>query len=77
MSISLVMTKRYTLPADFAWTDGDNNIIPMDNTGLIALATANEQAMFEKGMQINQRQLQMKTEGEAVKAYTPGWPEGN
>ncbi|HFD9218985.1 TPA: DUF4376 domain-containing protein [Salmonella enterica] len=83
MSISLVMAKRGALPADFAWTDGDNNIVPMDNAGLIALAAAIEQAMFEKGMQINQRQLQMKAEVEAlttletVKAYVPGWPEGN
>ncbi|ECK2143353.1 DUF4376 domain-containing protein [Salmonella enterica subsp. enterica serovar Enteritidis] len=83
MSISLSMAKRDALPADFAWTDGDNNIVPMDNAGLIALAAAIEQAMFEKGMQINQRQLQMKAEVEAlttmeaVKAYVPGWPEGN
>ncbi|EBU8547022.1 DUF4376 domain-containing protein [Salmonella enterica] len=83
MSISLSMAKRNALPADFAWTDGDNNIVPVDNAGLIALAAAIEQAMFEKGMQINQRQLQMKAEVEAlttleaVKAYVPGWPEGN
>ncbi|EGZ4270400.1 DUF4376 domain-containing protein [Salmonella enterica subsp. enterica serovar Lexington] len=82
MSISLVMAKRNALPADFAWTDGDNNIVPMDNAGLIALSAAIEQAMFEKGMQINQRQLQMKAEVEAlttleaVKAYVVGWAEG-
>ncbi|ECD9466822.1 DUF4376 domain-containing protein [Salmonella enterica subsp. diarizonae] len=66
MSISLVMAKRNALPADFAWTDGDNNIVPMDNAGLIALAAAIERAMFEKGVQINQRQLQMKAEVEAL-----------
>ncbi|EAW9081051.1 DUF4376 domain-containing protein [Salmonella enterica] len=66
MSISLAMAKRGALPAGFAWTDGDNNIVPMDDAGLIALAAAIEQAMFEKGMQINQRQLQMKAEVEAL-----------
>lgn len=68
MSISLAMAKRGALPAGFAWTDGENNIVPMDNAGLIALAAAIEQAMFEKGMQINLRQLQMKAEVEALTA---------
>ncbi|EDQ3858122.1 DUF4376 domain-containing protein [Salmonella enterica subsp. diarizonae] len=83
MSISLVMAKRNALPEGFAWTDGENNIVPMDNAGLIALAEAIEQAMFEKGMQINQRQLQMKAEVEslttleAVRSYMVGWPKGN
>lgn len=80
MSISLVMAKRNALPEGFAWTDGENNIVPMDNAGLIALAEAIEQAMFEEGMQINQRQLQMKAEVEfltmleAVRSYMVGWP---
>lgn len=79
MSISLAMAKRGALPAGFAWTDGDNNIVPMDNAGLIALAAAIEQAMFEKGVQINQRQLQMKAEMEAlttlvdIRNYRVGW----
>lgn len=52
----------------------------MDNAGLIALAAAIEQAMFEKGMQINLRQLQMKAEVEALTAlddirnYRVDWP---
>ncbi|EAQ6106213.1 DUF4376 domain-containing protein [Salmonella enterica subsp. diarizonae] len=79
MSISLAMAKRGALPAGFAWTDGENNIVPMDNAGLIALAAAIEQAMFEKGVQINQRQLQMKAEMEAlttlvdIRNYRVGW----
>ncbi|HBC0336671.1 TPA: DUF4376 domain-containing protein, partial [Salmonella enterica subsp. enterica serovar Napoli] len=74
------MAKRNALPAGFAWTDGDNHIVPMDNAGLIALAAAIEQAMFEKGMQINLRQLQMKAEVEALTAlddirnYRVDWP---
>lgn len=81
MSISLAMAKRNSLPAGFAWTDGDNNIVPMDNVGLIALAAAIEQAMFEKGMQINQRQLQMKAELgalttlNAVRNYRVDWQD--
>ncbi|EBT1697994.1 DUF4376 domain-containing protein [Salmonella enterica] len=82
MSISLAMAKKGLLPEGFAWTDGDNNIVPVTNDSLIALAGAIEQAMFEKGVQINQRQLQMKSEVEAltalpaIRAYRPGWPDG-
>ncbi|ENW5052539.1 hypothetical protein [Salmonella enterica] len=53
----------------------------MDNAGLIALATTIEQTMFEIGMQINQRQLQMKakvevlTTLEAEKSYVVDWTE--
>ncbi|HIB1524645.1 TPA: DUF4376 domain-containing protein [Salmonella enterica subsp. enterica serovar Muenchen] len=81
MSISLAMAKKGLLPEGFAWTDGDNNIVPVTNDSLIALAGAIEQAMFEKGVQINQRQLQMKAEVEAlttlpaIRAYQPGWPD--
>ncbi|EGG3071153.1 DUF4376 domain-containing protein [Salmonella enterica] len=81
MSISLAVAKRGALPDGFAWTDGDNNIVPMTNDSLIALAAAIEEAMFEKGMAINQRQLQMKAELEAVTSlddarnYPVGWPE--
>ncbi|EDV5024344.1 DUF4376 domain-containing protein [Salmonella enterica subsp. enterica serovar Ball] len=81
MSISLAMAKRGALPAGFAWTDGDNNIVPVTNDSLIALAAAIEQAMFTKGMEINQRQLQMKAQVEALTAlndvrnYVVGWPE--
>ncbi|EEO7837287.1 DUF4376 domain-containing protein [Salmonella enterica] len=81
MSISLAMAKKGLLPEGFAWTDGDNNIVPVTNDSLIALAGAIEQAMFEKGVQINQRQLQMKAEVEAlttlpaIRTYQPGWPD--
>ncbi|EJG5923443.1 DUF4376 domain-containing protein [Salmonella enterica] len=83
MSISLVMAQKGLLPAGFAWTDGDNNIVPMTNDSLLALAAAIEQAMFEKGMQINLRQLQMKAEVEAltsfgdVRNYPVDWPSAD
>ncbi|ECI4647638.1 hypothetical protein DQY68_26330, partial [Salmonella enterica subsp. salamae] len=54
--------------------------VPVTNDSLIALAAAIEQAMFTKGMEINQRQLQMKAEMEAlatpddVRNYAVGWP---
>lgn len=70
MSVSLAMAKRNALPEGFAWTDGDNNIVPMTSDSLIALAEAIEQAMFEKGIAINTRQLQMKAELEALNEYT-------
>ncbi|HAE1795868.1 TPA_asm: DUF4376 domain-containing protein [Salmonella enterica subsp. enterica serovar Ank] len=79
MSTSVAMASRNVLPDGFAWTDGDNNIVPVSAEELIALANAIEKAMFEKGMQINQRQLQMKTEVnalsdfEALKNYVPDW----
>lgn len=79
MSISLVMAQRNALPEGFAWTDADNEIIPIDNAGLIALSKAIEGAMFQKGMEINQRQLQMKAEVgalttiDAVRNYVVGF----
>lgn len=79
MSISLALAKRHALPEGFAWTDGDNNIVPVTNESLTALAAATEQVMFEKGMEINQRQLQMKAEVEAlndlraIRHYVVGW----
>lgn len=80
MSISLAMAKRNALPEGFAWTDGDNNIVPMDSAGMAALGAATERAMFETGMKINLRQLQMKaevaalTDLSAVRQYVVGWP---
>ncbi|HCM1918728.1 TPA: DUF4376 domain-containing protein [Salmonella enterica subsp. salamae serovar 28:r:e,n,z15] len=80
MSISLAMARRGALPGGFAWTDGDNNIVPMDNDALLALAAEIEQAMFEKGIAINHRQLQMKAEVEcldslnSVRDYVVDWP---
>ncbi|ENH8583539.1 DUF4376 domain-containing protein [Salmonella enterica subsp. enterica serovar Braenderup] len=81
MGISLSMAKRNALSEGFAWTDGDNNIVPMTGDSLIALAEAIEKAMFEKGIAINLRQLQMKADVEALTEYTAirdyvvGWPD--
>ncbi|EKS6153649.1 DUF4376 domain-containing protein [Salmonella enterica] len=81
MSISLAMARKGALPEGFAWTDGDNDIVPMTNDSLIALAAGIEQAMFQKGLEINLRQLQMKKDVQvldtldAVRAYVVGWPD--
>ncbi|EHM2355266.1 DUF4376 domain-containing protein [Salmonella enterica subsp. enterica serovar Bonariensis] len=79
MSIALSMAMKGELPTGFAWTDGDNNIVPMTNESLILLAAAIEDVMFKKGMSINDRQLKMKTDIRklndlyALKNYVVGW----
>lgn len=81
MSTSVAMASRNVLPDGFAWTDGDNTVVPVTAEELLALADATEKAMFEKGMQINQRQLQMKAEVnaltvlDAIRNYRVGWNE--
>ena len=81
MSTSVTMASRNVLPDGFAWTDGDNTVVPVTAEELLALADAIEKAMFEKGMQINQRQLQMKAEMnaltvlDAIRNYRVGWNE--
>ncbi|WP_158662476.1 DUF4376 domain-containing protein, partial [Escherichia coli] len=67
------------LPEGFAWTDGDNNIVPVTAAELLALGDAIELAMFNKGVEINTRQLQMKAEVSAlqtleeIRGYVVGW----
>ncbi|EIR0992120.1 hypothetical protein LWJ16_002692, partial [Escherichia coli] len=64
----------------FAWTDGENNVVPVTAADIIALSDAIEKAMFAKGVEINTRQLQMKAEFEAltelksIRCYVVGWP---
>ncbi|EJG5924227.1 DUF4376 domain-containing protein [Salmonella enterica] len=79
ISIALTIAKKGGLPEGFAWTDADNNIVPMTNESLILLAAAIEDAMFKKGMDINARQLKMKTDIRslndisALNDYVIGW----
>ena len=80
MSTTRLMAENNSLPEGFAWTDGDNNVVPVTAAEIIALADAIEQAMFAKGVEINTRQLQMKsevaalTELKAIRSYVVGWP---
>lgn len=82
ISTTRLMAENNRLPEGFAWTDGDNNVVPVTAAEIIALADATEQAMFAKGVEINTRQLQMKAEVEAltdlkaIRSYAVGWPAG-
>ena len=82
ISMTRLMAENNRLPEGFAWTDGDNNVVPVTAAEIIALADATEQAMFAKGVEINTRQLQMKAEVEAltdlkaIRSYPVGWPAG-
>lgn len=81
ISTTRLMAEKNTLPSGFAWTDGENNMVPVTAEDIIALSDAIEQAMFAKGVEINTRQLQMKaeiaalTELKAIRSYTVGWPD--
>ncbi|WP_252359815.1 DUF4376 domain-containing protein, partial [Escherichia coli] len=72
--------EKNSLPEGFAWTDGENNVVPVTAADIIALSDAIEKAMFAKGVEINARQLQMKaelealTELKAIRSYVVGWP---
>ncbi|EHI8953376.1 DUF4376 domain-containing protein [Salmonella enterica] len=80
LSLSVQMAKTNKLPEGFAWTDADNNDVPMTAGELLNLSDAIDQAMFKKGLEIHMRQRQMKQEIDemsdrmAVKYYRPGWP---
>lgn len=79
ISTSLTVARSGQLPEGFAWTDGDNNIVPVTAAELLALGDAIELAMFNKGVEMNTRQLQMKAEVSAlqtleeIRGYVVGW----
>ncbi|HBA9372157.1 TPA: DUF4376 domain-containing protein, partial [Escherichia coli] len=80
ISTTRLMAEKDMLPEGFAWTDGENNVVPVTAAEVIALSDAIEKAMFAKGVEINTRQLQMKAEVEAltelksIRSYVVGWP---
>ncbi|HAO2825666.1 TPA: DUF4376 domain-containing protein [Escherichia coli] len=81
ISTSLTVARNGQLPEGFAWTDGDNNIVPVTAAELLALGDAIDLAIFNKGVEINTRQMQMKAEVRAlqtleeIRGYRIGWPE--
>lgn len=86
LSPSVAMARQNRLPGEFAWTDADNQDVPMNGSELIAFSEAIEQAMFTKGLAIHLRQRAMKqavsslTTLEAIEGYRVDWPvegEGN
>ncbi|EHD7191587.1 DUF4376 domain-containing protein [Escherichia coli] len=76
---SVAAAKSGLLPAEFFWTDADNNDIPVTADELIALSNAASAAMFTKGMEIHIRQREMKKAIEELQdpaeimAYPVGW----
>ena len=71
--------KMASLPEGFYWTDADNVDVPMKNLQLNQLNAAHDQAIFNQGFRIHDRQRTMKAEvekltGEALAAYVVGWP---
>ncbi|EOD0238008.1 DUF4376 domain-containing protein, partial [Escherichia coli] len=80
ISTTRLMAEKDMLPEGFAWTDGENNVVPVTAAEVIALSDAIEKAMFAKGVEINTRQLQMKaelgtlTELKSIRSYVVGWP---
>ena len=71
--------KMPELPAGFYWTDAANFDVPMTLEQLQQLNAAHDQAIFNQGFRIHDRQRQMKAEveklsGEALSAYVVGWP---
>lgn len=76
---SLSAAKAGRLPAQFFWTDAENNDVRMTEEELIALGRAAEMAMFEKGMEIHVRQREMKKvidsldEPVAILSFHVGW----
>ena len=72
--------KMPSLPAGFYWTDADNVDVPMTLEQLTQLNAAHDQAIFNQGFRIHDRQRTMKAEveklsGEALAAYIVGWPK--
>ena len=70
---------KTTLPAGFYWTDAANVDVPMTLEALQQLNVAHDQAIFNQGFRIHDRQRTMKAEveklsGEALAGYVVGWP---
>ncbi|WP_297575930.1 DUF4376 domain-containing protein, partial [uncultured Deefgea sp.] len=68
------------LPAGFYWTDANNIDVPMTLEQLQQLNAAHDQAIFNQGFRIHDRQRAMKAEieilcGEGLAGYVVGWPE--
>ncbi|WP_288843898.1 DUF4376 domain-containing protein [uncultured Deefgea sp.] len=67
------------LLAGFYWTDAGNSDVPMTLEQLQQLNAAHDQAIFNQGFRIHDRQRTMKAEveklsGEALAGYVAGWP---
>ncbi|EBH6707886.1 DUF4376 domain-containing protein [Salmonella enterica] len=79
----LMVAKDGGLPADFFWTDADNNDVPVTKDDLTAIDAGMTQAMVTQGFKIHERQRQMKkaiaglTKVSDILHYSVGWPDNN
>ncbi|EJM3831583.1 DUF4376 domain-containing protein [Salmonella enterica] len=79
----LMVAKDGGLPADFFWTDANNNDVPMTKDDLTAIDAGMTQAMVVQGFKIHERQRQMKkdiaglTKVSDILHYSVGWPDNN
>ncbi|EDH6684227.1 phage tail protein, partial [Salmonella enterica subsp. enterica serovar Poona] len=79
----LMVAKDGRLPADFFWTDANNNDVHVTKDDLTAIDAGMTQAMVTQGFKIHERQRQMKkdiaglTTVSDILNYTVGWPDNN
>ncbi|EBN1942805.1 DUF4376 domain-containing protein [Salmonella enterica] len=79
----LMVAKDGGLPADFFWTDANNNDVPVTKDDLTAIDAGMTQAMVTQGFKIHERQRQMKkaivglTKVSDILHYSVGWPDNN
>ncbi|HAZ4235536.1 TPA: DUF4376 domain-containing protein [Escherichia coli] len=81
LSPVLAVAKAGVLPADFFWTDADNQDVAVTAEELIELEVQMLQAMVSQGFRIHERQRAMKktvssfATPDEVQAYHIGWDE--
>lgn len=79
----LIVAKDGGLPADFFWTDANNNDVPVTKDDLMAIDAGMTQAMVTQGFKIHERQRQMKkdiaglTTVSDILNYSVGWSDNH
>ncbi|EAW9401595.1 DUF4376 domain-containing protein [Salmonella enterica] len=79
----LMVAKDGGLPADFFWTDANNEDIPVTVDDLTAIDAGMTQTMVMQGFKIHERQRQMKkdidklTKVSDILNYPVGWPDNS
>lgn len=79
----LMVAKDGGLPADFFWTDANNEDVPVTVDDLAAIDAGMTQAMVIQGFKIHERQRQMKkdidglTKVSDILNYSVGWPDNS
>ncbi|EBR5098882.1 DUF4376 domain-containing protein [Salmonella enterica] len=79
----LMVAKDGGLPADFFWTDANNEDVPVTVDDLTAIDAGMTQAMVNMGWKIHERQREMKKEVDEltdvrdILNYPVGWPDNS